>query len=311
MADGITPGTARLKSHISADPNHDHALQAKLAHWNRARLAIQTPGGDWRAELDAEHEMRLLEGGFLEMTRAAQAKRAQAAPREAQAFVAWFEALKDNGPGQRDALFPWLAERATLDQMKWFVEQEAAGEAGFDDLVAFAQMKAPTQAKLELARNYWDEMGRGNAKGMHGPMLDALVQAMRVTPKIETTLAPSLALGNTMVGLATNRRFAYHLMGALGVIELTAPGRAAQVSLALRRLKVSAKARHYFDLHAVLDIKHSEAWNREIFLSIVAENPSAARWIAEGALMRLQCGAECFALYRRHFWGGDGSRVPA
>src|SRR5262249_49784096 len=162
-----------------------------------------------------------------------------------------------------------------------------------------------------LARNYWDEMGRGNAKGMHGPMLDALVQAMRVTPTIETTLAPSLALGNTMVGLATNRRFAYHILGALGVIELTAPGRAAKVSEALRRLKVSAKARHYFDLHAVLDIKHSEAWNREIYLSIVADNPEAARWIAEGALMRLQCGAACFALYRRHFWGGDGARAPA
>ncbi|MCA8887010.1 MAG: iron-containing redox enzyme family protein, partial [Hyphomonadaceae bacterium] len=52
--------------------------------------------------------------------------------------------------------------------MRWFVEQEAAGEAGFDDLVAMSQVKMPAPAKLELARNYWDEMGRGNAKGMHG-----------------------------------------------------------------------------------------------------------------------------------------------
>ena len=110
-----------------------------------------------------------------------------------------------------------------LEEMRWFVEQEAAGEAGFDDLVAMAQVKAPTQAKLELARNYWDEMGRGNAKGMHGPMLEALVIALGVTPRIETTLAPSLALGNTMAALATNRAYAYHALGALGVIELTAP----------------------------------------------------------------------------------------
>jgi len=154
-------------------------------------------------------------------------------------------------------------------------------------------------------------MGRGNAKGMHGPMLDALVVAMKVTPRIDTTLAPSLALGNTMAALATNRAYAYHALGALGVIELTAPGRAAKVSEALRRLKVSAKARHYFDLHAVLDIKHSEAWNREVFASIVAETPEAAPYIAEGALMRLQCGADCFDAYRSHFWGGDGSRAPA
>jgi hypothetical protein len=195
--------------------------------------------------------------------------------------------------------------------MRWFVEQEAAGEAGFDDLVAMAQVKMPTQAKLELARNYWDEMGRGNAKGMHGPMLDALVQALKVTPHIDTTLAPSLALGNTMAALATNRAYAYHALGALGVIELTAPGRAVHVSLALRRLKVSAKARHYFDLHAVLDIKHSDAWNREVFASLVAETPVAAPYIAEGALMRLQCGADCFDAYRRHFWGGNGKAPPA
>ena len=286
-------------------------MQMQLAHWNRKRLALQAPAADPFAALDAEHERRRVELQFIETTRAAQSARASAAPRKPDAFVAWFEDLKSSGPGQGDTLFPWLAEHATMDQMKWFVEQEAAGEAGFDDLIAIAQVKTPTQAKLELARNYWDEMGRGNAKGMHGPMLDALVRALGVTPRIETTFAPSLALGNTMAALASNRAYAYQALGALGVIELTAPGRAAYVSTGLRRLKVSAKARHYFDLHAVLDVKHSEAWNREVFASIVAETPQAAHFIAEGALMRLQCGADCFEAYRRHFWRGDGKAPPA
>ncbi|MBX3430441.1 MAG: iron-containing redox enzyme family protein [Hyphomonadaceae bacterium] len=305
MPDGTLMG--RLRPH----PHHDHELQAKLAHWNRVRLAPQTPPKNWRQALDRERDMLALEREFIEHTRATQAKRAAAAPREPHAFIQWFEALKEDGPGQGDPLFPWLAEEATLEEMRWFVEQEAAGEAGFDDLVAMSQVKMPAPAKLELARNYWDEMGRGNAKGMHGPMLDALVQALKVTPRIESTLAPSLALGNTMAALATNRAYAYHAIGALGVIELTAPGRATLVSEALRRLKVSAKARHYFDLHAVLDIKHSESWNREVFASIVLEMPDAARYIAEGALMRLQCGADCFDAYRAHLWDGDGSRASA
>jgi hypothetical protein len=302
MPDGAV--RARLKP---PHPHQDHALQARLAAWNRARLAPQTPPADWRAALDAERAMRGEEIAFIETARAEQSARAAEAPREPGAFLGWFEALKQNGPGQGDALFPWLADAASLEEMRWFVEQEAAGEAGFDDLVAMAQVKAPTRAKLELARNYWDEMGRGNANGMHGPMLDALVRALGVRPGIETTIAPSLALGNTMAALAANRAYAYHALGALGVIELTAPGRAAYVSAGLRRLKVSAKARHYFDLHAVLDIKHSEAWNREVFGSIVAEKPEAARWIAEGALMRLQCGADCFEAYRAHLWGGKAA----
>ena len=283
--------------------------QAALAHWNRRRLAMGTPSADWRESLRADHEMRVAELAFVEAKRAAHLTRAAAAPREAHAFVAWFEALKEAGPGQGDVLFPWLAKRASLDQMQWFIEQEVAGEAGFDDLVAMAQVKAPTRVKLELARNYWDEMGRGNANGMHGPMLERLARALNLTPRIETTLAPSLALGNLMIALAANRPYAYHALGALGIIELTAPGRAAQVSAGLKRLGMAA--RHYFDLHAVLDVKHAEAWNGEVIFPLVEADPGCARYIAEGALMRLACGQACFDAYRVHLWGGDGKTAPA
>jgi hypothetical protein len=289
---------------------HDHALQARLARWNRTRFALRAPPLDWQGSLASEIEMRAAETAFIENCRAEQHACASAAPHTPDAFVRWFEALRNSGPGQNDALFPWLAESATREEMRWFVAQEAAGEAGFDDLVAMAQVKAPTQAKLELARNYWDEMGRGNAKGMHGPMLEALVRELNAQPSIATTLAPSLALGNTMAALAANRAYGYLALGALGVIELTAPTRAAHVSAGLKRLNASSDARHYFDLHAVLDVRHSEAWNREIFAPIVAETPEAAPLIAEGALMRLVCGAACFDAYRAHLWGGDGSAPP-
>ena len=93
---------------------------------------------------------------------------------------AWFERLRVSGPGQRDPLFPWLEATASLPQMQWFIEQEVAGEAGFDDLLALTQVKMPQQAKLEMARNYWDEMGRGGAKGMHGPMLERLARHLDV-----------------------------------------------------------------------------------------------------------------------------------
>lgn len=305
MPDGMLP--SRQTAHAL---RHDHALQVRLATWNRARFTLRAPPNDWPACLARDDEMRAIEITFIETQRAEQRRRAAEAPLDADAFLRWFEALKQNGPGQGDALFPWLAERATRDEMRWFVRQEAAGEAGFDDLVAMTQVKAPVQAKLELARNYWDEMGRGNAKGMHGPMLEELVRHLDAQPSIETTLAPALALGNTMAALAANRAYGYLALGALGVIELTAPTRAMHVSAGLKRLNVSPDARHYFDLHAVLDVRHSEAWNREVFAPIVAENPDAAPLIAEGALMRLQCGADCFDAYRAHLWGGDSAAAP-
>jgi hypothetical protein len=243
-----------------------------------------------------------LERQFLDALRHDVHEEAAAAPADPRQFVAWFEGLEKTGPGQHDPLFDWLANYASMNQMRWYLTQEAAGEAGFDDLTALTQVKLPNRIKLELARNYWDEMGRGTAKGMHGPMLQRLVDALELRPEIETTVAESLALANAMTAMATRRDFAWHALGALGVIELTAPARSAAVASGLRRLGVSGKDRLYFELHATLDVRHSEAWNAEAIAPAVAEDPRRAAAIAEGALMRLTCGARCFDRYRAELW---------
>jgi hypothetical protein len=277
-------------------------FQRALASWNHERLQPGFPEADWQKRLDADTRMLRLEGAFLEELREDVADQAAQAPDDADAFIAWFEALNESGPGQGDPLFPWLAEEASLGEMRWFLEQEAAGEAGFEDLTALTQVKLPTQAKLELARNYWDEMGRGNPKGMHGPMLNELVETLGLEPSIDGTVKESLALANAMTAMATSRRYAWHSVGALGAIELTAPGRSACTAAGLRRLGFTGRERHYFDLHAVLDVKHSAAWNEEALKPLVAEDPRRARAIAEGALIRLTCGARCFERYRAELW---------
>jgi len=276
-------------------------LHLALAEFGRARLSPTVPTPDWRDEIVAETNQRLVEGAFVERERAAIQPLLVDLPSEMSAFVAWYETLQVTAPGQGDTLFPWLAECADLSAMRWFLEQEAAGEAGFDDLVALTQVKLPTDAKLELARNYWDEMGRGNPRGMHGPMLEKLVHSLNLSPLPQTTVWQSLALGNLMTALATNRRYAFHSIGALGAIEMTAPDRARAVALGLARLGVEKARYHYFDLHAVLDRKHSRDWNRKVIASLVKDNPALARAIAEGALMRLFAGARCYERYRAEF----------
>lgn len=278
-----------------SEPQHQ-----RLAELNRGRLDPGLPDPSWRTEVDAEHALRILEGEVIESERALISARAQTAPTDPDRFIAWFEELEANGPGQHDLLFPWLAKTASVDQMRWFLRQEVAGEAGFEDLVALAQLRLAEQPKLELARNYWDEMGRGSSGGMHGPMLARLATAVDLAA-LEATVPvvwETLALGNIMLGLAANRRYAYHALGALGVIELTAPGRAALVNQGLKRLEIASHARHYFALHATLDIKHSAAWNEEVLRPVVAAEPRAAVAIAEGALLRLEAGRRCFERYR-------------
>lgn len=278
-------------------------LHLRLAHFNEKRFRPGFINDDWRADLAEELEMRELEGEMVEAARADLAEQIARVPEDADAFMDWFEGLRDTGPGQNDALFPWLASSASLEAMRWFVSQEIGGEAGFDDLVALAQIRLPTQPKLEMARNYWDEMGRGKEPGMHGPMLERIGQHLGVRARIDATVWESLALANMMAALASNRRYTYQAIGALGAIEMTAPGRVSQVNEGLKRLGVPAQARQYFQLHAGLDIEHSKAWNREVIRPLVEQNPRTARPLAEGALLRLACGARCFERYRAELWG--------
>jgi hypothetical protein len=168
--------------------------------------------------------------------------------------------------------------------------------------VAYTQVKLPARPKLELARNYWDEMGRGHMGGMHGPMLDRTIEGLELAPTIEGACWQSLCLANTMTALATTRRYTYQSIGALGAVELTAPTRVGAIAEGLKRLGCTPEQRKYFVLHAQLDVEHSRAWNAEALVPLVSENPDCARYIAEGAVMRLVCGEQCFETYRAHLW---------
>jgi hypothetical protein len=284
------------------DQTHQDSSHRGLANWNRTRLSPSHPSPNWEEELALEHFMRTQEGFWIEALRSCIGKEAAAAPDDPDGFVEWFKELQSSGPGQSDPLFDWLAEKADRVSMEWFLTQEVAGESGFDDLVALTQLKLPVEPKLELARNYWDEMGRGRMEGMHGFMLSRTVSILGLKPTNETVLWEPLALANTLIGLAASRRYTWQSVGALGVIELTAPQRVGKIAIGLKRLGYDRAARQYFDLHAVLDIKHAEDWINNIFRPLLRDQPDCCSAMAEGALMRLHIGSLCYLAYRAHLW---------
>jgi hypothetical protein len=269
-------------------------LHRVLAWASRQRLTPGTPGED-RSVPDAT---LALEEHFLADECARVEPRAAIAPKEPDAFRAWFEDLRSTGPGQDDPLFDFLAESADREQMRWFLAQEAAGEAGFDDLVALTQVKLPERPKLEMAKNYWDEMGRGRADAMHGPMLTRLGDELKLGELEIEPVWESLALANLMAGFALQRTYAYHSVGALGVVELTAPGRCSKVTAGLERLGIDASARKYYALHSNIDVVHSRRWNDDVIDPLVVAMPEVSTWIAQGALARLFAGKRTFDRYR-------------
>ena len=87
-------------------------------------------------------------------------------------------------------------------------------------------------------------------------------------------------------------------VGALGVVELTAPDRAERVNRGLRRLGVGGEGRIDSALHPTLDRERSASWAAEVLGPLVDEDPDRAPFVAEGAYLRLRAGARCDRRYR-------------
>ena len=160
---------------FDVDPD---AFRQELVHFNVARVAVSVPSARWTADLKTEFEHPVAESQYFEALRLQVAPLLPLQHGNTDNFINWFESLAADGPGQQQTLFDWLEQSATLQQRRWFLTQEVAGEAGFDDLLANTQIKLPVQAKLEGARNYWDEMGHGRQSAMHGKVLGCIVQQL-------------------------------------------------------------------------------------------------------------------------------------
>lgn len=138
------------------------------------------------------------------------------------------------GPARSVAFLAGHA-RAALDAMRGFLSHELATKAGFHDLVTMIQVTMiqvmmiqvmmPVGPNPEMARNYWVELDCGHPIATHAALLDAAAMGLGIGATHKEAVLEARALSNLMMSLACNRCFAYHAVGALGAIGMTAPGR--------------------------------------------------------------------------------------
>ena len=204
---------------------------------------------------------------------------------EAQAVVAAMRALaaRDRLP----TVYKWLARSASWEEVVHFLALEGGPDAGFDDLVAFCQVGLFGSAKMELANNYWDEMGNGDPDAVHTTLHDQLVAAIDM-PRIPVAEQPAAALARTALGglLATNRWLQPEMLGALGLIELQAGPRCRLVLKAFERCGAPASAYPFYEVHAEVDPRHGKDWLDKAIVPTVQQWPHWGQRIVRGALWR-------------------------
>jgi hypothetical protein len=191
--------------------------------------------------------------------------------------------------------YEWLARDATWPEVVRFLALEGGPDGGFDDLVALCQVGLSGEPKLELARNYWDELGTGSLAAVHTALHDRLVAAIEM-PRVPVADQPVEALERAALGglLSTNHWLQPEMLGALGLIELQAGPRCRKVLAAFDRLGAPAEAYPFYVEHAEVDPRHGKDWMDNAIVPTVAAHPEWAGRILRGALWRSTVNAAFF-----------------
>lgn len=192
-------------------------------------------------------------------------------------------------------VYEWLAQSAEHDEIVEFLSLEGGPDGGFDDLVAACQIGLEGTAKVELARNYWDEMGNGSIARVHTELHRKLSRALalRCPPRHRQ---PVEAIERSVLTgmLATNRWLQPEMLGALGLLELQAGPRCRRVVAALRRIGAGEDALDFYVEHAEVDPRHGRDWVDNAVVGF-EDDPRWSSGIVRGARWRSIVNAGFFA----------------
>ena len=158
-------------------------------------------------------------------------------------------------------IYEWLARDADRDEVVEYLSLEGGPDGGFDDLVAACQIGLDGSAKLELAQNYWDEMGNGSLARVHTELHRKLSRALGLSCPPRDRQPVAALERSVLTGLmATNRWLQPELLGALGLLELQAGPRCRKVVAALERIGAGEDAIDFYAEHATVDPRHGKDW---------------------------------------------------
>lgn len=218
-----------------------------------------------------------------------------ALPSDPADFAAWYRDTAFAHPLYEHDLYSFVASEADRHQLEWFFRMECAGEAAFDDLVALAQVGTRGDVKIEMASNYWDEMGRGHSHAVHTHLFQKLVTGLGLKAPTASDLPWQVLAGvNVMLWSCIPRRNAYRAQGCLGAVELLAPQRCTRLVHGALRVGVSKKTVSYYGAHAIIDVGHAEGWLSNVIEPQVRAVPSARVGIAEGLITRADASLDYF-----------------
>ncbi|MPZ81609.1 MAG: iron-containing redox enzyme family protein [Actinophytocola sp.] len=216
-------------------------------------------------------------------------------PTTPEAFGRWAtEVCQTHASGVTHPLFDFLAERATFAQLRDFLGQETPFDIHFGDLVALLLPGIHGGQKIELAGNFWDEMGNGQLAGTHRQLrLDMMervgIPAEDYLSNVDGYWLEELRMANMYFQTSSDRSLAPQSIGMLQATELVVPGRLERQIEGWRRVGLTEGDMHYLLEHVTVDVEHAEGWLNHVIAPLAATRPDLLPEVAIGILRRLDC----------------------
>ena len=123
-------------------------FQVELAKYNGRQLEPGFPTEAWREDLEDYGRVKRAEGEYIEAVRAEVAPWLLTSHVTSTALSIGSRTSKRPGPARATRSFLGWPRAAGRDEMLWFLTQEVAGEAGFDDLLALTQVNMPRDRQI-------------------------------------------------------------------------------------------------------------------------------------------------------------------
>jgi hypothetical protein len=213
-------------------------------------------------------------------------------PSTAAQFKEWYFTHAGRHTAVTDRFTSYLTHEASLSEMAMFFIVEEKVDSKFDDLMALAQLGTSGGVKLTIGDNYWDEMGHGNPRLVHTTLFNTSVTWMREQIQVkgigegDIDFPEIYTNANQLLMYGLSRRHAPRLIGALGVLEQTAPQRFQAMVDGCVRLGVPKEVIAYQSLHVGVDHDHGSEWFAHVLAPLVQRSPLLMEEICRGVLTR-------------------------
>ncbi|MGE8060434.1 iron-containing redox enzyme family protein [Pseudomonas sp. NPDC089547] len=212
-------------------------------------------------------------------------------PKGKKEFIKWYLMMERKMNMDIRFFIEFLRGQASLKQIAYYICMEELVDGSFDDLMALVQLGMPIRPKMVAGRNYWDEMGGGDFSKVHTTMFKDSSDYMRMILRdldvsVDKPTLECLMNGNMLLMWALRREYNVRLIGAIGLVEGSAPVRFRATTEGLERLKQPERVVAYHKAHIDIDTHHSRAWLETVLDHFAACGDDVIREMALGVAIR-------------------------